>query len=165
MSLLFSGRRSSRLETQRRNNTSLELGGISDAEATRRSEKRQRALSSENYSLTGEERKVPAVIDDDAPDAFAQKRTKKVKNEQKIKTTKLVRPWNDLFPTVPEPLEAPAAPTFFSVEAPPSTRPARKFCSICGRLAAYTCPMCQANFCCVRCNGVHKDSRCRKFVV
>lgn len=47
---------------------------------------------------------------------------------------------------------------------PPQTRSARKFCSVCGDMSNYTCTRCGARYCCIRCYGVHTDTRCLKFI-
>ncbi len=47
---------------------------------------------------------------------------------------------------------------------PPKTRSARALCSVCGDRSSYTCTRCGAKFCCIRCYGVHTDTRCLKFM-
>ena len=47
---------------------------------------------------------------------------------------------------------------------PPSSTARRYFCSVCGYFANYTCVVCGARFCCIRCQKVHLDTRCQKFV-
>ncbi|CAK9219572.1 unnamed protein product [Sphagnum troendelagicum] len=47
---------------------------------------------------------------------------------------------------------------------PPSVGARRHFCSVCGYLAPYTCTVCGARFCCSRCQTLHIDTRCQKFL-
>jgi len=47
---------------------------------------------------------------------------------------------------------------------PPRTRSARTLCSVCGDVGSYTCTRCGARYCCMRCYGVHTDTRCLKFI-
>jgi len=54
---------------------------------------------------------------------------------------------------------------FFSISAAASNLPARKFCSVCGLLSAYHCTRCGMKFCSVKCNEMHKDTRCLKFAL
>jgi hypothetical protein len=48
---------------------------------------------------------------------------------------------------------------------PPRTASRRHFCQVCGFLAPYTCTRCGARFCSAKCQTVHNDTRCLKFVV
>jgi len=56
------------------------------------------------------------------------------------------------------------SPWYVTAAAGPSSRPARRFCGVCGSMAPYTCTKCAARFCCVRCKRVHDDQRCLKAV-
>ncbi|KAI5684068.1 hypothetical protein M9H77_05296 [Catharanthus roseus] len=47
---------------------------------------------------------------------------------------------------------------------PPSSTSRRHFCTVCGFTATYTCVQCGMRFCCIRCQTIHKDTRCLKFV-
>lgn len=49
------------------------------------------------------------------------------------------------------------------IEARPSQRPSRPFCSVCGFHAAYTCTRCLVRFCSVPCGNLHNETRCLKF--
>eukprot|EP00899_Mesostigma_viride_P023689 jgi/Mesvir1/4504/Mv03783-RA.1 len=56
-------------------------------------------------------------------------------------------------------------PTYLTAAmGPPKATSVRKFCSICGFTAPYTCTRCGARFCCGRCQSVHADTRCLKFL-
>lgn len=47
---------------------------------------------------------------------------------------------------------------------PPSSASRRHFCTICGFTANYTCVRCGTRFCSYRCQVIHNDTRCLKFV-
>ncbi|KAB2616655.1 SWR1 complex subunit 6-like [Pyrus ussuriensis x Pyrus communis] len=40
----------------------------------------------------------------------------------------------------------------------------RHFCTVCGSAATYTCVRCGVRFCSGRCQNIHNDTRCLKFV-
>jgi len=53
---------------------------------------------------------------------------------------------------------------YISAQAPPSTRPLRHFCAVCGfndRL--YTCVVCGMKYCSLTCQETHRDTRCLKY--
>ncbi|KAM8794225.1 zinc finger HIT domain-containing protein 1 [Eudromia elegans] len=62
-------------------------------------------------------------------------------------------------------LSPPEGPSYSSACAGPSRLPARPFCSVCGFPAGYTCVPCGARFCCGRCLGAHRDTRCLKWTM
>ncbi|CAK9164147.1 unnamed protein product [Ilex paraguariensis] len=47
---------------------------------------------------------------------------------------------------------------------PPSSTSRRHFCTVCGFNANYTCVKCGMRFCSIRCQNIHSDTRCLKFV-
>ncbi|KAI3759263.1 hypothetical protein L6452_06948 [Arctium lappa] len=47
---------------------------------------------------------------------------------------------------------------------PPSSTCRRHFCTVCGFSAKYTCVRCGMRFCAARCQNIHNDTRCLKFV-
>lgn len=53
--------------------------------------------------------------------------------------------------------------TYASAAAPPSVLPERHFCAVCGFPSAYTCTSCGTRYCCIRCLGTHRDTRCLKW--
>eukprot|EP01018_Ginkgo_biloba_P013855 Gb_04935 [translate_table: standard] len=56
-------------------------------------------------------------------------------------------------------------PTYLrAAVGPPSSTARRHFCSVCGYIAPYTCVQCGARFCSCRCQVIHTDTRCLKFV-
>ena len=49
---------------------------------------------------------------------------------------------------------------YLAAAADASTKPARKFCSVCGYFADYSCTRCGMRFCTIRCSKNHKETRC-----
>ncbi|XP_004294764.1 PREDICTED: SWR1 complex subunit 6 [Fragaria vesca subsp. vesca] len=47
---------------------------------------------------------------------------------------------------------------------PPSSTSRRHFCTVCGSATNYTCVRCGMRFCSCRCQNIHNDTRCQKFV-
>ncbi|KAK1431412.1 hypothetical protein QVD17_07871 [Tagetes erecta] len=59
----------------------------------------------------------------------------------------------------------PHVPTYLrAAVGPPSSTCRRHFCTVCGFSAKYTCVRCGMRFCAVRCQTIHNDTRCLKFV-
>ncbi|KAJ3680897.1 hypothetical protein LUZ60_015386 [Juncus effusus] len=59
----------------------------------------------------------------------------------------------------------PHVPTYLKAAVgPPSTSSRRHFCTVCGNTASYTCIRCGVRFCSCRCQVIHNDTRCLKFV-
>ncbi|TVU27493.1 hypothetical protein EJB05_30107 [Eragrostis curvula] len=59
----------------------------------------------------------------------------------------------------------PHVPTYLrAAVGPPSTSSRRHCCSVCGNSANYTCVRCGTQFCSCRCQVIHNDTRCLKFV-
>lgn len=54
-------------------------------------------------------------------------------------------------------------PCYSSVVAPESKLPERHFCAVCGFPSNYTCTVCGTRYCCIRCLGIHQDTRCLKW--
>jgi hypothetical protein len=79
-------------------------------------------------------------------------------NTRKIFTLEL---WQANLESLP-----PHVPTYLrAAVGPPSTSSRRHYCSVCGSSANYTCVRCGTRFCSCRCQGIHNDTRCLKFVV
>lgn len=63
-----------------------------------------------------------------------------------------------------EPLP-PHVPSYLKAAVgPPSSISRRHFCTVCGCAARYTCVKCGTRFCSCRCQNIHNDTRCLKFV-
>ncbi|XP_068244225.1 zinc finger HIT domain-containing protein 1-like [Palaemon carinicauda] len=57
----------------------------------------------------------------------------------------------------------PEGPNYLTVQAPPSKRPERHLCAVCGFLAPYTCIACGSRYCSIKCLNTHQDTRCLKW--
>lgn len=53
-------------------------------------------------------------------------------------------------------------PNILSVNAGPSTTPARKLCAVCGLSGIYACKRCGSKSCSIKCSTVHKEEQCLK---
>ncbi|XP_022257141.1 zinc finger HIT domain-containing protein 1-like [Limulus polyphemus] len=62
-----------------------------------------------------------------------------------------------------EQLNSSDPPNYLSACVPPSKFPEHHFCSVCGFPSNYTCIPCGARYCCVKCLGTHRDTRCLKW--
>ncbi|XP_020589151.1 SWR1 complex subunit 6 [Phalaenopsis equestris] len=59
----------------------------------------------------------------------------------------------------------PRVPTYWrAAVGPPTSSSRRYFCSVCGFIGNYTCVRCGVRFCSSRCQVIHNDTRCLKFV-
>ncbi|XP_014489646.1 SWR1 complex subunit 6-like isoform X1 [Vigna radiata var. radiata] len=59
----------------------------------------------------------------------------------------------------------PHVPSYWKAAVgPPSSTSRRHFCTVCGFSSNYTCVRCGMRFCSYRCQNVHNDTRCLKFV-
>lgn len=59
----------------------------------------------------------------------------------------------------------PHVPSYFrAAVGPPSSTARRHFCTVCGFSSSYACVRCGMRFCSTRCQNIHNDTRCLKFV-
>ncbi|TXG74474.1 hypothetical protein EZV62_003053 [Acer yangbiense] len=59
----------------------------------------------------------------------------------------------------------PHVPTYLrAAVGPPSSTSRRHFCTVCGFTGGYMCVKCGMRFCSIRCQHIHDDTRCMKFV-
>ncbi|KAG9132318.1 hypothetical protein Leryth_012984 [Lithospermum erythrorhizon] len=62
-------------------------------------------------------------------------------------------------------LSLPHVPSYLrAAVGPPSSISRRSFCTVCGFIATYTCVRCGMRFCSTKCQTIHNDTRCLKFV-
>lgn len=52
---------------------------------------------------------------------------------------------------------------YISAQVPPSRRPQRHFCAVCGFPSNYCCTVCGARFCSLMCQETHQETRCLKY--
>lgn len=59
----------------------------------------------------------------------------------------------------------PHVPSYLRAAVGPASSTSRRhFCTVCGSSANYTCVRCGIRFCSCRCQNIHNDTRCLKFV-
>jgi len=52
---------------------------------------------------------------------------------------------------------------YIAAQAPPSKKPQRHFCAVCGFPSKYCCTVCGARFCSLPCQDTHQETRCLKY--
>ncbi|XP_074580567.1 SWR1 complex subunit 6 [Curcuma longa] len=110
-----------------------------------------------------------ASLDDDDQAYFQKKQSK---NKRKTRQAKALENAKKAPRTFMELLQEsnieslpPHVPTYLrAAVGPPSIRSRRHFCTVCGDAASYTCVRCGVRFCSCRCQVIHNDTRCLKFV-
>lgn len=109
-----------------------------------------------------------ASLDDD-DQAYMQKRVKgtkrKTRQAKALEARKAPRTFLELLQEANLESLPPHVPSYLKAAVgPPSSTSRRHFCSVCGFTAGYTCVTCGMRFCSTRCQNIHKDTRCMKFV-
>ena len=138
---------------------------LDEAARQRRQRKQLEALEADNF---GEDphadlsmhKKAPKFDERFAGDQEKGKKKRKSRLGEYFKF-KFKRNFNALIEE--ETSSATPAPNYLTAAVPASKIPERKFCAVCGHFSNYTCTSCGARFCCVRCLGTHKDTRCLKW--
>ncbi|KAK6935671.1 Zinc finger, HIT-type [Dillenia turbinata] len=113
-----------------------------------------------------------ASLDDDEDDlAYLQKRqskgTKRKTRQAKAleNARKAPRTFLELLHEANLESLPPHIPSYLKAAVgPPSVTSRRHFCSVCGFTAYYACVRCGVRFCSCRCQTIHNDTRCLKFV-
>ncbi|KAK4762807.1 hypothetical protein SAY86_008575 [Trapa natans] len=114
-----------------------------------------------------------ASLDDDEDQGYVQKRQSKgmkrktrqaeaLENARKAPRTflELLHEANLNLESLPSHL-----PSYLrAAVGPPGSTSRRHFCTVCGFIANYTCVRCGVRFCSCRCQNIHNDTRCLKFV-
>ncbi|MCO5558874.1 hypothetical protein L7F22_012463 [Adiantum nelumboides] len=94
-----------------------------------------------------------------------KRETRQARALEKLATAKKARSFLDLLHEANLEALPSHVPTYLrAAVGPPSSSARRHFCSVCGYFANYTCTVCGARFCCIRCQKIHTDTRCQKFV-
>ncbi|KAH7365449.1 hypothetical protein KP509_18G029000 [Ceratopteris richardii] len=94
-----------------------------------------------------------------------KRETRQARALEKLATAKKARSFHDLLHEANLEALPSHVPSYLrAAVGPPSSSARRHFCSVCGYFANYTCTVCGARFCCIRCKKVHTDTRCQKFV-
>ncbi|ESR38410.1 hypothetical protein CICLE_v10029319mg [Citrus x clementina] len=112
-----------------------------------------------------------ASLDDDDDEGYMQKRhskgTKRKTRQAKAleDARKAPRSFLELLHEANLESLPPHVPSYLrAAVGPPSKTSRRHFCTVCGFSANYTCVKCGMRFCCIRCQNIHDDTRCLKFV-
>ncbi|KAK7301674.1 hypothetical protein RJT34_12545 [Clitoria ternatea] len=109
-----------------------------------------------------------ASLDDD-DQVYIQKKSKgtkrKTRQAKALEARRAPRTFLELLHEANLETLPPHVPSYWKAAVgPPSSTSRRHFCTICGFSANYTCVRCGMRFCCYRCQNVHNDTRCLKFV-
>ncbi|KAL3621806.1 SWR1 complex subunit 6 [Castilleja foliolosa] len=111
-----------------------------------------------------------ASFDDDDQVAYQKKHNKSTKRKTRQakaleNAKKAPRTFLELLQEANLESLPPHVPTYLrAAVGPPSSTARRHFCTVCGFLSNYTCVQCGMRFCSTRCQNIHNDTRCLKFV-
>lgn len=95
----------------------------------------------------------------------AKRKTRQARALEKLESAKKTRSFLDLLQEANLEALPTHVPTYLKAAVgSPSSSARRHFCTVCGFFANYTCTVCGARFCCRRCQKIHSDTRCQKFV-
>ena len=141
---------------------------LDEATRNRRLRKALEALEKDNFHDDPHanlvmSKKAPK-FEDNLPDSTA--RTPRKRNNKTRSLEHLKQRFRKNFPQLLEEdqtVHRPEPPNYISARAPASNYPARHFCAVCGFFSNYTCVTCGTRFCSVKCQSVHKETRCLKF--
>ncbi|MCO5568851.1 hypothetical protein L7F22_022552 [Adiantum nelumboides] len=130
------------------------------------------ALESDNIAMElvdADDDEEVSLEDEEHESLVYQRRHKRETRQasalEKLATAKKARSFLDLLHEANLEALPSHVPTYLrAAVGPPSSSARRHFCSVCGYFANYTCTLCGARFCCIRCQKIHTDTRCQKFV-
>ncbi|EXB78523.1 hypothetical protein L484_011147 [Morus notabilis] len=108
-------------------------------------------------------------LDDDDQVYMQKKQSKSMKRKTRqakaLEARKAPRTFLELLHEANLEFLPPHVPSYLrAAVGPPSSTSRRHFCTVCGSAASYTCVRCGVRFCSCRCQNVHNDTRCLKFV-
>ncbi|KMZ73746.1 SWR1 complex subunit 6 [Zostera marina] len=107
---------------------------------------------------------------DDEDEGYVQKKSKGTKRKTRQaealgKAKRTPRTFVELLQDANQEALPPHVPSYQRATiGPPHTASCRHFCTVCGFTANYTCVRCGIRFCSCRCQVIHNDTRCLKFV-
>ncbi|KAF7833804.1 SWR1 complex subunit 6 [Senna tora] len=131
---------------------------------------RLEALENDNGFETAEANDDDEASLDDEDQVYVQKKqsksTKRTTRQAKaLEARKAPRTFLELLHEANLESLPPHVPSYLKAAVgPPSSTCRRHFCTVCGFSANYTCVRCGMRFCSYRCQNVHNDTRCLKFV-
>ncbi|KAL5580628.1 hypothetical protein UlMin_013070 [Ulmus minor] len=111
-----------------------------------------------------------ASLDEDDEQAYMKKQSKSMKRKTRQgkaleNAKKAPRTFLELLNEANLESLPPHVPSYLrAAVGPPSSTSRRHFCTVCGFAASYTCVRCGIRFCSSRCQNIHNDTRCLKFV-
>ncbi|KAF9597493.1 hypothetical protein IFM89_019020 [Coptis chinensis] len=111
-----------------------------------------------------------ASLDDDDDQVYTKKQSKNAKRKTRQakaleNVKKAPRTFMELLQEANLEALPPNVPSYLrAAVGPPSSTSRRHFCAVCGFTANYTCVRCGMRFCSPRCQVIHNDTRCLKFV-
>ncbi|KAJ3022496.1 hypothetical protein HKX48_006038 [Thoreauomyces humboldtii] len=120
-------------------------------------------LSTLDLDLPAVARRTRGGLDDDAqskPHVPLSKRQKKTEVKRLLTTRKTLAIL--VQESGVESLPA-NVPSHLNTAAAPSTKPPRKFCSVCGYFSNYNCVRCGMLYCSIKCRDTHTETRCLKY--
>lgn len=111
-----------------------------------------------------------ASLDDDDDQVYQKKQSKSTKRKTRQakaleNAKKASRTFLELLHEANLESLPPHVPSYLrAAVGPPSSSSRRHFCTVCGFTANYTCVQCGMRFCSIRCQTIHNETRCLKFV-
>ncbi|KAF3454851.1 hypothetical protein FNV43_RR05299 [Rhamnella rubrinervis] len=110
-----------------------------------------------------------ASLDDDDQVYMQKKQSKSMKRKTRqakaLEARKAPRTFIELLHEANLESWPPHVPSYIrAAVGPPSSTSRRHFCAVCGSAANYSCVRCGTRFCSCRCQNIHNDTRCLKFV-
>lgn len=111
-----------------------------------------------------------ASLDEDDEHGFVKKQSKGTKRKTRQakaleNAKKAPRTFMELLHEANLESLPPHVPSYLTAAVgPPNSTVRRYFCTVCGYIAKYTCVRCGMRFCAIKCQNIHNDTRCQKFV-
>jgi zinc finger HIT domain-containing protein 1 len=137
-------------------------------------EARLASLENENFIIEkelhasadddGEYKPLEASNEDEGLVSLKKRRKRQRSEFFKTAARQMFRTFDEVLKAENYEAYCPHIPTYLTVAAPPSHKPPRHFCYVCGFEANYTCKRCGLRFCSLKCDETHKESRCLKFI-
>ncbi|XP_065312509.1 zinc finger HIT domain-containing protein 1-like [Gordionus sp. m RMFG-2023] len=147
-------------ETRKKPNVNCNHNRLDDVAKSRRLNKKLELLENDNFQ---EDPHANVIINKKAPrfDETSSKSKKKRKTKNDWRREKYKK---SLAVLLEEQVDPSKNPNYYSIKAKPPKLPPRHFCSVCGNFSNYTCIQCELRYCSIKCQHVHKDTRCLKWI-
>lgn len=133
---------------------------------------RLEALESDNaaFEVADANEDEDVSLDEDDGHGFVKKQSKSMKRKTRQakaleNAKKAPRTFMEILHEANLESLPPHVPSYLTAAVgPPSSTVRRYFCTVCGYTANYTCVRCGMRFCAIKCQNIHNDTRCQKFV-